>query len=107
MAVRRYEISLTRREISYLEAAMKCSIYYINTNEKPGELYYAGKGAIYYATIATVIFSRVKISCLRAKASLVFHWCLYNKRCSSTGCCNCGTHSVIVFSFITVQRTVF
>ena len=41
------------------------------------------KGAIYYAAIATVIFSQgishVKMSCFRAKAHLVFHWCLYNK----------------------------
>ena len=37
------------------------------------------KGAIYYVTISAVIFSRVKISiCFRAKAHLVFHWCLYN-----------------------------
>ena len=35
------------------------------------------KGAIYHVTIAAVIFSRVKISCFRAKAQLVFHWCLY------------------------------
>ena len=27
-----------------------------------------------------MLFSRVKISCLRAKAHLVFHWCLDNKR---------------------------
>ena len=42
MAARRYEISLrvlknislnTRREISYLQAALECSIYYVNTNE--------------------------------------------------------------------------
>ena len=26
-------------------------------------LYYAAKGAVYYVTIATVIFSRVKITC--------------------------------------------
>ena len=56
MAARRYEISLrvlknisrvsaanewnifnTRREISYLQAAMWCSIYYINTNEIPND----------------------------------------------------------------------
>ena len=41
---------------------------------------FASKGAIYYVTIATVIFSRVKISCFRAKAPLVFHWCLYDKK---------------------------
>ena len=45
------------------------------------------KGAVYYETVATVIFSRVKITCyfhmkissFRAKAHLAFHWCLYNK----------------------------
>ena len=37
------------------------------------------KGAIYYEAIATVIFSHMKISSFRAKAHLVFHWCLYNK----------------------------
>ena len=45
--------------------------------------FFPAKGAIYYVAIATVIFSReisrVKISCFRAKAHLVFHWCLYNK----------------------------
>ena len=38
------------------------------------------KGAISYVAIATVIFSHVKISCFRAKAHLVFHWCLNNKK---------------------------
>ena len=37
---------------------------------------FSTKGAIYYTT---VVISRVKISCFRAKAQLVFHWCLYNK----------------------------
>ena len=37
--------------------------------------FFPAKGAIYYVAIATVIFSRVKISCFRAKAHLVFHWC--------------------------------
>ena len=46
--------------------------------------FFPAKGAIYYVAIATVIFSHVKIafvkiSCLRAKAHLVFLWCLYNK----------------------------
>ena len=27
-----------------------------------------------------MLFSRVKISCFRAKAHLVFHWCFYNKQ---------------------------
>ena len=39
------------------------------------------KGVIYYVAIETVIFSHVKISRFRAKAHLVFHWCLYNKDC--------------------------
>ena len=65
---------------------MKCSVYLINTNEIP--IILIAKGAIYYVTIAAAIFftcednmlfSRVKISCWRAKAHLVFHWCLYNK----------------------------
>ena len=34
---------------------------------------------IYYVATATVIFSRVKIASFRAKAHLVFHWCLYNE----------------------------
>ena len=40
---------------------------------------FAAKGAIYYVTIATVIFSHVEILCFHGKAHLVFHWCLYNK----------------------------
>ena len=30
-----------------------------------------------------ILFSRVNISFFRAKAHLVFHWCLYNKQLSS------------------------
>ena len=44
--------------------------------------FFPAKGTIYYVAIATVIFSLfsgVKISYFRAKAHLVFHWCLYNK----------------------------
>ena len=48
---------------------------------------FTAKGAIYYVTITTVTFSRVKIilfscvkiSCFCTKVHLVFHWCLYNK----------------------------
>ena len=40
--------------------------------------FFGVKGAIYYVAIAKVIFSHVKISSFRAKAHLVFHWCLYN-----------------------------
>ena len=44
--------------------------------------FFPAKGTIYYVAMATVIFSLfsgVKISYFRAKAHLVFHWCLYNK----------------------------
>ena len=39
----------------------------------------AEKIATYCVAIATVFFSHVNISCFRAKADLVFHWCLFNK----------------------------
>ena len=32
-----------------------------------------------------MLFSHVKISSFRAKAHLVFHWCLYNKDCYFAG----------------------
>ena len=67
MAARRYEISLREREISYLQAVMHCSIYYINSNEMPNHFtltfFFAAKGAMYHVAIATVIFSHVKITC--------------------------------------------
>ena len=37
------------------------------------KFFFPAKGAIYYVAIATVTFSRVKISCFRTKAHLVFH----------------------------------
>ena len=93
MAVQRYKISLrvlknieiffnTRREILYLQAAMQYSIYYIKNNETPNHFTKGIERCNFhnYVTTATVIFSRVKITChLHAKAHLVFHWCLYNK----------------------------
>ena len=111
MAVRGYEISLrvlknisrvsaanewiyffnTRREISYRQAAMQCSIYYINTNEIPNHftlivfwcercnlLCSHSKGDI-FTWEHNMLFSHVKILSFRTKAHLVFHWCLYNK----------------------------
>ena len=38
-------------------------MYYINTNETRNHFTFTAKGAIYYVTIATVDFSRVKITC--------------------------------------------
>ena len=65
MAARRYEISFGVLKNS--------SLVFKSFHERHREARFS------YVTIATVIFSRVKISCFRAKAHLVFHWCLYNK----------------------------
>ena len=61
--------------------AMKCSVYYVNKNKIQnhcGDL---------FTSEDNVLFSRVKVLCLRGKAHLVFHWCLqlfrqklYNKK---------------------------
>ena len=45
----------------------------------PNYFNFAAKCVTYYVTIATVLSSCVKISCLHAKALLVFHWCSYNE----------------------------
>ena len=59
-----------------LNLLLKCSIYYINTNEIPNLfnliVLFAVKGAIYCVAIATVIFSPLKISCFPVKAHLDF-----------------------------------
>ena len=79
----------TRREISYLQAAMKCSIYYINTNEIPNhftfrcerhDLLCNHSNDDLFMCEDNMLFSHVKISCFHMKAHLVhvFHWCLYN-----------------------------
>ena len=75
MAARRYEISL-----------LVLKKYF--TSEIPNGftlIVFGVKGAIYYVAIAKVIFSHVKISSFRAKAHLVFHWCLYNNMFFKTG----------------------
>jgi len=56
-------------------------IYYINTNEIPNHfdlLCSHNKGDISTCE-DNMLFSHVKIWSFRAKAHLVFHWCLYNK----------------------------
>ena len=84
MAARRYEISLrVLKNISRVSA-------YINTNEIPNYftliaswcerrdlLCSHSKGDIFTCE-DNMLFSHVKISSFRAKAHLVFHWCLYN-----------------------------
>ena len=77
-----------RRGIAYLQAAMKYSIYFINTNEILNHFVRGIKGTIFKCnhgnsdlftcednlfvfTCEDIMFSR--------KSSLAFHWCLYNK----------------------------
>ena len=43
-----------------------------------------------------MLFSRVKMSCFRAKDHLVFHWCLYNK-----------VASFMVYTFYSVCDNIF
>ena len=86
MAARRYEISLrVLQNISRVSAAI------INTNEIPNHftllvfccerrdlLCSYSKGDIFTCE-DNMLFSHAKTSSFRAKAHLVFHWCLYNK----------------------------
>ena len=58
------------------------------------------KGAIYYVAIATVIFSNVKISSFCAKAHLVFHWCLSDKRCYAPEKSGYKTRLIILTMFL-------
>ena len=70
---------------------MWCSIYYINTNEIPNhftetvfsrerrDLLCSHSNRDIFTCENNMLFSRLKISCFRAKAHLVFHWCLHNK----------------------------
>ena len=70
--------------------AMECSIYYINTNEIPNhfslivfwcERRDSSCGHSYgdiFTCEDNMLFSHVTIASFRAKAHLVFHWCLYN-----------------------------
>ena len=81
MAARRYEISLR---------VLK-NIHYINTNELPNhftlkvfwcerrDLLCSHSNGNTFTCEDNMLFSHVKISSFRAKAHLVFHWCLYNK----------------------------
>ena len=86
MVARRYEISLrVLKNISRVSAAI------INTNEIPNhftlivfccerrDLLCSHSNGDVFTREDNMLFSRVKISSFRAKAHLVFHWCLYNK----------------------------
>ena len=61
-----------------------------------------------------MLSSRVKISCFRAKAHLVFHWYLYNKKLHlpRNNCCNLstGTHTsirLIEIPFHDTQKVIY
>ena len=77
----------TRRDILYVQVAMQCSIYYINTNEIPNPFTFCCKrrdllcnrsNGDLFTREDNMLFSHVKISCFHAKAHLEFRWCFYN-----------------------------
>ena len=101
MPTQRYEISLRvlkkyfsskrGKQVKYFQhekAAMQCSIYYLNTNVIPNHftetvfscerrnLLCSHSSGDIFTCENNMLFSRVKLSCFRAKAHLVFHWCL-------------------------------
>ena len=85
----RYEISL--RVLKNISQVSACSIYYINTNELPNyftlivfwcerrDLLGSHSNSDIITREDNMLFSHVKISSFRAKAHLVFQWCLYIK----------------------------
>ena len=91
MAARRYEISLRvlQNIFQHEKRNFVSPIYYINTNEIPNYFTFRCErrdllcnhcNGDLFTCKDNMLFSRVKISCFCAKAHLVFHWCLYNKK---------------------------
>ena len=77
MAARRYEISLrVLNNISRVSAANKWNIFSTREEKRPCNVLFI---IYYFACEDNMLFSLVKISRFRAKAHLVFHWCLYKK----------------------------
>ena len=84
MATWRYEISLLvlknivkyfsnmRTDISYLQV-FRCERRDLSCSHSNGDI---------FTCEDNMLFSHVKISSFRAKAHLVFHWCLYNNKLS-------------------------
>ena len=88
-AQRTSEIFSTREEkFRICKRPCNCSIYYININEIPNHftetvlsckrcnLLCSHSNGDIFTCENNMLFSHVKISCFRAKAHLVFHWCL-------------------------------
>ena len=88
MAARRCEICLRVLKNIFSTREEK---FRINTNEIPNhftlivfwcerrDLLCSHSNGDIFTPEDNMLFSRVKISSFRAKAHLVFHWCLYNK----------------------------
>ena len=93
MAARRYEMSLRvlANEWNIFSTRENISLYYINTNEIPNhftlivfrcerrDLLCSHSNGDIFTCEDNMLFSHAKTSSFRAKAHLIFHWCLYNK----------------------------
>ena len=84
MAARRYEISLG--VLNNISRVSVCSRRDLLCNRRNGDIFTCEEN---------MLFSRVKISCFRGKAHLVFHCCLYNKKVYSLSFWNCTYPNVI------------
>ena len=72
MAARRYKIFFdTRREILYLQAAIRCSIYYISTNKTPNHFLFVAKSMTCNYSSGD-LFTRENIMVLAKKAQSDF-----------------------------------
>ena len=67
------------REEQYSSSKPPSCVVFVIPKLFPFHIFLAVKSAIYYVAIATAIFSRVKITCFRVEAHMVFQWCLYNR----------------------------
>ena len=77
--MRKYLCNLRTYYVNFRATSLKyCYLHVLNFYLDNGVMT-TPKRRFLSLTIETVIFSRVKISCFRAKAHLVFHWYLYNK----------------------------
>ena len=80
----RYEISLrVLKNISRVSAATPMKYQTISLTQffscERRDLLCSHSNGDIFTCENNMLFSRVKISCFRAKAHLVFHWCLHNK----------------------------
>ena len=87
MAARRYEISLRVLKTRAPGGHVMFYLFSISTNEIQNHftliVFWCERCGDILACEDNMLFSHVKISSFRAKAHLVFHWCLYNKKTSA------------------------